>query len=126
MAKNTIERAARAEKDRVDKARKTQDKADKTEKDRVDKARKTQDKADKTEKDRVYKDTDRERSRVFEEFLSETSDKIRRCCEPCNYRVARRGEYQPCKMGHDDSGPLKEFCADCSEPRYRSKPATAD
>ena len=104
---------------------KTIERAEKTEKDRVKKARKVQDKVDKTEKDRVYKATDSERTRVFEEFLSASADKIKRCCEPCNYHVMRRGQYQLCKRGHDDSGPLKEFCADCSEPRYHSKPAGA-
>jgi hypothetical protein len=104
MSKKTIERAERAEKDRVKTARKVQDKADKTEKGRVEKA------------------TERERSSVFEGVLSEAG-KSRGCCESCNYRVKRRGEYQPCKLGHDDSGPLKEFCADCSEPRYHSESA---
>lgn len=142
MSKKTIERAERAEKDRVkeakkvqdkvdkterdrvDKARKVQEKTDKTERKRVDKARKVQEKTDKTEKDRVDMAADRERHKVFDDFLSATAAKIHRCCEPCNYHVMRRGEYQPCKMGHDDSGPVKEFCADCSEPRYHPRPAT--
>ena len=104
MSKKTIERAERAEKDRVKKARKVQDKAEKTEKGRVEKA------------------TERERSRVFDEVLS-AAGKIKGCCEPCDYRVKRRGEYQPCKLGHEDSGSHKEFCADCSESRYHPKPA---
>jgi len=102
MSKETIERAERAEKDRAKKARKVQEKAD------------------KTEKGRVEKSTERERSRVFEEVLS-AAGKIKGCCESCNYGVKKRGEYQPCKMGHEDSGPHKEFCADCSESHYRPK-----
>lgn len=102
MSKETIERAERAEKDRAEKAQKAQEKADKTEKDRVEKA------------------TERERSRAFEAVLSEAG-KSRGCCESCNYRVKNRGEYQPCKKHHEDSGPNKEFCADCSEPRYHPK-----
>lgn len=122
MSKKTIERAKRAEKDRVKTAKKVQDKAEKTEKERVKTAKKVQDKADKTEKGRVEKATESERSRVFEGVLSEAG-KSRGCCESCNYRVKRRGEYQPCKMHHEDSRTDKEFCADCSEPRYHAKPA---
>jgi len=120
MSKETIERAEKAEKDRAKKARKVQEKADKTEKGRVEKVRKVQEKADKTEKGRVEKATERERSRVFQEVLSEAG-KSQGCCESCNYHVKRHGEYQPCKIGHKDSGSNKEFCADCSEPRYRPK-----
>ena len=106
MSKKTIERAERAEKDRVETARKVQDKADKTEKGRVEKA------------------TEHERSRVFDDVLS-AAGKIKGCCDSCTFRVKRRGEYQPCKRGHDDCGQLKEFCADCSEPSYHPKPAGA-
>jgi membrane protein involved in colicin uptake len=118
----------KAEKDRAKKARKAQEKAEKTEKGRMKKARKAQEKADRAEKDRVDKAQQvqdkakaAERSRVFKEFLSST-DKSKGCCEPCNYHVRTdNGEYQPCKMGHEDSGPDKEICVDCSEPRYRPK-----
>lgn len=138
MSKETIERAEKTEKERAKQARKAQEKADKTEKGRVEKARKTQEKADKaeknkaeksrkdqaksdkTEKDRVEKATEKERSRAFEAVLSEAG-KSRGCCESCNYRVKHRGEYQPCKLGHQDSGLNKELCADCSEPRYHPK-----
>jgi hypothetical protein len=142
MSKKTVERAERAEKERVkkarkvqekadktekgriEKARKVQDKADKTEENRVEKAKKVQDKADKTEKGRVEKATEHERSRVFDDVLS-AAGKIKGCCDSCTYHVKRRGEYQPCKRGHDDSGQLKESCADCSEPSYHSKPSGA-
>jgi hypothetical protein len=118
--KKTIERAEKAEKDRAKQARKVQEKAVKDEKDKAEKTRKAQEKSDKTEKDRVEKATERERSRTFEDVLSEAG-KSRGCCESCNYRVKNRNEYQPCKMGHEDSGMNKEFCADCSEPRYHQK-----
>jgi phage-related minor tail protein len=104
--------------DQVDK--KTIERAEKAEKERAKEARKVQEKADKAEKDRVKKATERERSRVFENVLSEAG-KSRGCCESCNYRVKQRGEYQPCKLGHQDSGLNKEFCADCSESRYHPK-----
>jgi hypothetical protein len=115
MSRGKAERAEkarrdRAEKDRAKEARKAQEKTDRAEKDRVDKAQQVQDKAKAAE-----------RSRVFKEFLSST-DKSKGCCEPCNYHVRTdNGEYQPCKMGHEDSGPDKEICVDCSEPRYRPK-----
>lgn len=120
MSKKTIERAERAEKERAKNAKKDQEKADKTEKERAKKARKVQEKADKAEKGRVEKAAEGERSRVFAGVLSEAG-KSRGCCESCNYRVKKRGEYQPCTMRHDDSGMNKEFCADCSEARYRPK-----
>jgi hypothetical protein len=101
-------------------SKKTIEGAERAEKDRVEKARKVQEKSDKTEKDSVEKVTERERARTFDEVLSEAG-KSRGCCESCNYRVKRRGEYQPCKMGHEDSGMNKEFCADCSESRYHPK-----
>jgi hypothetical protein len=102
------------------KEKKTIERAERAEKGRVEKARKVQEKADKAEKGRVEKASELERSRVFEGVLSEAG-KSRGCCESCNYRVKRRGEYQPCKKGHNDSGFNKEFCADCSEPRYHPK-----
>jgi hypothetical protein len=102
------------------KEKKTIERAERAEKDRAEKARKVQEKTDKAEKDRTEKATERERSRVFEGVLSEAG-KSRGCCESCNYRVKRNGEYQPCKMGHDDSEFNKEFCADCSESRYHPK-----
>ena len=120
MSTKANERAEREEKDRAEKARKVQEKADKVEKERAEKARKTQEKADKTEKDRVDKTTEQERSRAFEDVLGEAG-KSRGCCESCNYRVKKRGEYQPCKKNHQDSGMHKESCADCSEPRYHPK-----
>ena len=121
MSKKASERAARAEKDRAKKARKAQDKIDKTEQDRAKSARKAQDKIDKTEQDRTESARKDERSRVFDEYLSGTG-KSKGCCEPCNYNVrTENGEYQPCKMGHKDSGPDKEVCADCSFAHYRPK-----
>lgn len=120
MSKETIERAERAEKERAKQARKVQKKADKDERGRVEKARKAQEKADKAEKGRVEKVTEQERSRAFDTVLSEAG-KSRGCCESCSYRVKNRGEYRPCKKGHDDSGIYKEFCADCSEPRYHPR-----
>jgi hypothetical protein len=101
-------------------SKKTTERADKAEKDRAKKARQIQEKSDKAEKGRVEKAADHERSRVFEAVLGEAG-KSRGCCESCNYRVKNRGEYQPCKRGHEDSGFNKEFCADCSEPRYHQK-----
>jgi len=129
MSKGKAERAERArkdkaekdEKDRAKKTRKTQEKAEKAKKHRIKKAREAQDKIEKTEKDRAESARKSERSRVFREFLSDAG-KPKGCCEPCNYHVrASNGEYQPCKMGHKDSGPDKEICADCSESRYRPK-----
>jgi len=121
-ARKVQENAEKAERDRAKTARKVQEKADRTEKDRVEKARKVQDKAEKTEKDRVEVDRKSERARLFEEVLSGASAHYKGCCDPCNYHVKTDdGEYQPCKLGHEDSGPNKEICADCSEPRYNPK-----
>jgi hypothetical protein len=71
------------------------------------------------------KTAERERTRVFAEVLGEAG-KSTGCCESCNYRVKKRSEYQPYELGHNDSGLLKESCADYSEPRYHPKPAKAD
>lgn len=121
MSKKANERAERAEKDRTKKAKKAQDKVEKTEKGRAKKAREAHDKIEQTEDDRVESARKSERSRVFREFLGGT-DRSKGCCEPCNYHVRTgNGEFQPCKMGHKDSGSGKEICADCSEPRYRPK-----
>jgi hypothetical protein len=117
MSKKANERAEKATKDRAKKARKVQDKIEKAEK----KATKAQDKIEKTEKDRVESARQSKRSRAFQKLLNDT-DKSKECCEPCNYHVrTNKGEYQPCKMGHKDSGPNKEICADCSEPHYRPR-----
>jgi hypothetical protein len=133
MSRKEIEHAEKAEKDRSEKVRKEKDKddkklQDKTEKDRKDKARSDEKLQDKAEKDRKDKDkSDRkiqvsERARKFEEVLGAASEKSKGCCEPCNYQArTSNGEYQPCKIGHKDSGPDKELCADCSNPRYRPK-----
>jgi len=121
MSKKADERAEKTEKDRAKKAREAQDKTEKTEKDRAKKAREAQDKTEKTEKDRAESARKSERSRVFEEFLSGT-DRSKGCCEPCNYHVrTNNGEYLPCKLGHKDSGPDKQICADCSESHYRPR-----
>jgi hypothetical protein len=94
--------------ERAEKARK--DKAEGVEKDRVKEAKRVQDRVDRTES-----------LRVFDEVLS-GAGRSKECCEPCNYHVrTSNGEYQPCKMGHEDSGPNKEICADCSDSHYRPK-----
>jgi hypothetical protein len=116
------EKAEKAERNRVKTAGKVQDKADRAEKDRVDKARKVQDKADKAEEDRVESARLSERARIFDEVLSSASTHSKGCCEPCGFHVlTSNGEYQPCKLGHQDSGPNKEICADCTESRYHPK-----
>ena len=116
------ETADRAEKDRAKTARKVQEKADKAEKDRAEEARKVQDKAERAEKDRVESSRKSERARLFEEVLSGASAHSKECCEPCNFHVkTNNGEYQPCKLGHQDSGPNKEICADCTDSRYHPK-----
>jgi hypothetical protein len=121
-ARKVQEKAEKTERNRVKTATKDQDKADRTEKDRADKARKVQDKADKTEKDRVETARLSERARLFDEVLSQSSAHSKGCCEPCNFRVVtNNGEYQPCKLGHQDSGPNKEICVDCTESRYHPK-----
>ena len=74
---------------------------------RAEDAKKAQDKAD--------------RARDFLGVLG-GPDKLKGCCEACNYQVkTNSGEYQPCKMGHSDSGPAKEICADSSDPHYHPK-----
>jgi len=109
------EKTDRAERDR-------KEKADRAKKDRVEKARKVQDKAERIEKDRVESARQSERARMFDEVLSGASAHFRGCCEPCNFHVkTNNGEYQPCKVGHEDSGPNKEICADCSDLRYHPK-----
>lgn len=100
---------------------KANERAERDERNRAKKVREAQDKIERVEKDRVESARLSERSRVFREFLG-GSDRAKGCCEPCNYHVrTNEGEYQPCKMGHKDSGPDKEICADCSEPHYRPK-----
>jgi hypothetical protein len=98
-------------------SKKANERAERAKEDRVKKAREAQDKIEKTEKDRAQ----RERSREFQEFLS-GPEKPKGCCEPCNYHFrTNNGEYQPCKLGHKDSGPDKKICADCSDSHYRPK-----
>jgi hypothetical protein len=121
-AKKVQEKADKSEKDRVKTARKVQEKAEKAEEDRAKTARKVQDKAEKVEKDRVDSARQSERARLFDEVLSKSSTHSKGCCEPCNFHVRTdNGEYQPCKLGHEDSGPNKEICADCTESRYHPK-----
>jgi len=111
MSKGKTERAERARKDKVEKG----------ERGRVEKARKVQEKAEGVERGRVESVRQGKRARAFREVLS-GAGKSKECCEPCNYHVrTSNGEYQPCKMGHEDSGPDKEICADCSDSRYRPK-----
>jgi hypothetical protein len=121
-ARKAQEKAEKTERDRVKTARKAQEKADRAEKDRAEKAKKVQDKAEKDEKDRAESDRQKERARLFDEVLSGASTHSKGCCEPCNFHVIdNNGEYQPCKLGHEDSGPNKEICADCTESRYHPK-----
>jgi len=121
-ARKVQEKADKAERDRAKTAGKVQEKADRAEKDRVEKARKVQDKADIAEKGRIESARQSERARLFDEVLSGASAHSKECCEPCNFHVKTNdGEYQPCKLGHEDSGPNKEICADCSNPRYHPK-----
>lgn len=81
--------------------------AERAGKDRAEDARKTQDKAD--------------RAKDFQDVLS-GAGRSKGCCELCNYQVGTsNGEYQPCKMGHKDSGADKEICADCSDSHYHPK-----
>jgi len=116
------ETADRAEKDRVKTAKKVQDKAEKAEEDRTKTAKKVQDKAEKVEKDRVESARQSERARLFDEVLSRASAHSKECCEPCNFHVKTNdGKYQPCRLGHEDSGPNKEICADCTDARYHPK-----
>ena len=116
------EKADKTEKDRIKTARKVQEKADKTERDRAKTARKVQEKAERVEKDRAESARQSERSRIFKDFLNHASAHSKGCCEPCNFHVkTNNGEYQPCKLGHEDSGPNKEICADCTDTRYHPK-----
>jgi len=130
MSRKEIEHAEKAERDRAEKVRKEKDKDDKKLQDKAEKDRKDKDKSDRKLEDRAEKDrkdkdkSDRkievsERARKFEDILGEATEG---CCESCNYQAkTANGEYQPCKTGHKDSGPDKEFCADSSNPRYRPK-----
>jgi len=112
MSRKEIEHAEKAERDRAEKVRKEKDKDDKKLQDRVEKDRKDKDKSDR-------KIELSERARKFENVLGEAAEG---CCESCNYQAkTASGEYQPCKIGHKDSGPDKELCADSSDPRYRPK-----
>jgi hypothetical protein len=121
-AKKVQETAEKNEKDRVKTAKKVQEKAEKAEGDRVKTASKIQEKADRVEKDRVESARQSDRARLFDEVLSQGTTHSKGCCEPCNFRVIdNNGEYQPCKLGHEDSGPDKEICADCTESRYHPK-----
>jgi hypothetical protein len=116
------EKAEKDERGRVKKARKVQEKAERTEKDRAEKARKVQDKAEGVERDRVESARQSERARLFDEVLSSASSHSKGCCEPCNFHVkTNNGKYQPCRLGHEDSGPDKEICADCTDTRYHPK-----
>jgi hypothetical protein len=116
------ETAERAEKDRVKTAKKVQEKAEKAEEDRTKTAKKVQEKAEKVEKDRVESARQSERARLFEEVLNRASAHSKGCCEPCNFHVKTNdGKYQPCRLGHEDSGPDKEICADCTDTRYHPK-----
>jgi hypothetical protein len=83
------------------------ERADRARKDRADDVREAQDKVD--------------RARDFQSVLS-GAGRSKGCCEPCNYHVRTSdGEYKPCKMGHKDSRPDKEICADCSDSHYTPK-----
>ena len=116
------EKAEKDERDRVKTARKAQEKADKTEKERAEKAKKVQDKADKAEQDRAESAKQKERARLFDQVLNDASAHSKKCCEPCNFHVIdNNGKYQPCKLRHEDSGPDKEICADCTDSRYHPK-----
>jgi hypothetical protein len=121
-ARKVQEKAEKDEKDRAKTARKVQEKAEKAEGDRAKTASKVQEKADRVEKDRVESARQSDRARLFDEVLSGASAHSKGCCEPCNFHVkTNNGEYKPCKLGHEDSGPKKEICVDCSESRYHPK-----
>jgi hypothetical protein len=121
-AKKVQDKADEAEKDRVKTAKKVQEKAEKAEEDRIKTAKKVQDKAGKVEKERAESARQSERARLFDQVLNEASTHSKKCCEPCNFHVITdNGEYQPCKLRHDDSGPNKEVCADCTDSRYHPK-----
>jgi hypothetical protein len=124
MSKEEIKRAKKVEKDKTESARKRDKEeikhAKRAEKDKAESARK-RDKAERTEGDRKGKEESARRTREFDEVLSGPAKTIG-CCEPCNYHVKTdNGEYRPCKMGHEDSGPGKEICADCSDPHYHPR-----
>lgn len=131
MSRKETEHAEKAERGRAEKARKEKDKGDKKLQDKAEKDIKEKDKSDrkihnKAEQDKREKDRgDREfqvseRARKFEDVLGVATEKSKGCCGPCNYQTrTSNGEYQACKMGHKDSGPNKQICADCSNPRYR-------
>jgi hypothetical protein len=121
-ASKVQEKAEKTEKDRVKTAKKVQEKAEKAEEDRVKTASKVQEKVDRVEKDRVESARQKERARLFDEVLDRASTHSKGCCEPCNFHVKdSNGEFQPCKLGHEDSGPNKEICAECTESRYHPK-----
>lgn len=91
-------------------SKKENERAERAEENRVESARKSQFKTERAESDRK-----------FQEVMS-GSDRSKGCCEPCNYHVRTdSGEYKPCKMGHEDAGPNRETCADCSESHYHPK-----
>jgi hypothetical protein len=91
-------------------SKKETERAEKAEKNRVESARESRVKTERADSDRKFQDV-----------LSGAA-RSRGCCEPCNYHVRTdSGEYQTCKMGHEDAGPKKEICADCSESHYRPK-----
>lgn len=121
-ARKVQEKAEKDERDRAKTARKAQEKTDRAEKDRAEKDGKAQDKADRVEKDRVESARQSDRARLFDQVLSQGTTHSKGCCEPCNFHIkTNNGEYQPCKLGHKDSGPNKEICADCTESRYHPK-----
>lgn len=149
MSRKEIEHAEKAERNRAQKARTEKDKGDKKLQDKADKDGKEQAKSDKKLQDKTKKDIkekdksdkkiqektaqdkkekdkgDREfqtseRVKRFGEVLGAATEKFKGCCETCNYLVRTSdGEYQTCKRGHTDSGPYKDICVDCSNPRYR-------
>jgi hypothetical protein len=133
MNRKEIDRAEKAERDRTEKARREKDKSDRKIRDKAEKDRKEKDKSDKKLQDKAEKirrEKDRsdrkiqvsDRASKFKGFLDATNEKSKGCCEPCNYQArTSNGEYLPCKMGHKDSGPNKEICADCSFPQYHPK-----
>ena len=100
---------------------KVDERSERDERKRAEKARAAQDKIKRAEEEKVESARQSERSRLFRELLG-GSGKPKGCCEPCNYHVrTSNGEYQPCKMGHKDTGPDKEVCADCSFTHYHPK-----
>jgi len=115
MSRKEIEHAEKAGRDKAEKIRKEKEKGDRKIQNKAD-----QDNREKDRSDREFQVS--ERARKFGEVLGATTEKSKKCCEPCNYQVrTSNGEYEPCKMGHKDSGSNKEICADCSNPRYHPK-----